>query len=83
MKEIEVVANYKWWRHPVKYWQDRKKRQLMTLLFNSWWKESGFSDGQMACDISAYGMIVADKDGKRVDPSKLSPTPHPINKEVE
>lgn len=77
-REIKVTRNYSFWRHPIKWWKDRRKIALLDLYVNHRW-ENGMREEvfEMNMDFLRYGSAVMDKDGKRVDPSNLSPiTPH-------
>lgn len=35
--EIKVIRNYSFWRHPIKWWKDRKPRALLEMYLNHRW----------------------------------------------
>lgn len=72
--EIKVIRNYSFWQHPLKWWRQRKTISLLNILINQKW-EAGLKEEmeKMQEDMFFYGTAVMDKDGKRVNPTNLTP----------
>jgi uncharacterized protein YkvS len=73
MNEIRVIRNYSFWKHPIKWWKDRKAIKILDLYINSKWK-NGLKEEveKMTEDMLMYGSTIMDKDGKRINPNKLT-----------
>lgn len=69
--EIEIKPNYSFWRHPIRWLIDRKKRRLLQAILNMQWR-NGLREEveQMQDDWFVYGQAIM-KDGKRVDPKNF------------
>lgn len=69
--ELKITRNYSFWKHPIKWFKDRKKVKMANFLINYQW-EHGMREEvqQMSHDMMFYGSVIM-KDGKRVDPSKF------------
>ena len=71
--EIKITRNYSFWKHPIKWWKDRKVMKVANFLINYQWKHGMKEEVEkMQYDIMFYGTAVA-KDGKRIDPNKFPP----------
>ena len=72
--EVKVSRNYSFWRHPIKWWNDRKNIALLNMYVNYQW-EHGMREevAEMKWDIFKYGTAIMDKNGKRVNPEKFAP----------
>ena len=70
--EIKIIRNYSFWKHPIKWWKDRKKMKVANFLINYQWKHGMKEEVEkMQMDMFLYGSAIA-KDGKRIDPKKFS-----------
>lgn len=70
-RELKVTRNYSFWRHPIKWWMDRKKINIMNAYVNYQW-EHGMREeiSKMNTDLFLYGSA-AMKDGRRINPETL------------
>ena len=71
-REIKVSRKYSFWRHPIKYFKDRKKIAFLEMYLNNQW-ENGLREevDKVNRDILFYGGAFM-KDGKRVCPTELT-----------
>jgi len=72
--ELKITRNYSFWKHPIKWFRDRKKMKMANFLINYEW-EHGMREEveKMQMDILLHGTAIMKK-GKRVDLSKFSPS---------
>ena len=58
-KDIQVTRNYSFWRHPIKWWKDRKKIALMNILVNNYWENGGKETVEKATmEAMLYGTTI-------------------------
>lgn len=69
--EIKITRNYSFWKHPFKWWRDRKVIKVANFLINYEW-EHGMREEvyKMQEDLIFYGSAFC-KDGKRIDPKNI------------
>ncbi len=69
---VEIKRSYSFWRHPIKWFKDRKKIKVLEFLVNNE-LDKGLADEiyKVQSDMVIYGFGGLDKDGKRVHPRKL------------
>jgi len=71
MNEITITRTYSFWRHPIKWWKDRKKFAFMNIMANQMWKNGMKEEVEkMQLDMLMYGSAVM-KDGERIDLTTL------------
>ena len=65
--EIKIIRNYSFWKHPIKWWKDRKIMKMANFFVNYEWEHRMREEVQkMKMDIFLYGSAVA-KNGRRID----------------
>ncbi len=69
--ELKITRNYSFWKHPIKWWKDRKIFKVANFIINQEW-QNGLKEevSKMEMDIFMHGTAVMKK-GKRVDPTNL------------
>lgn len=40
-REIRIKANYSFWKHPIRWWKERRQREVMEALVNWNWENGG------------------------------------------
>lgn len=80
-REIKVVRNYSFWRHPIKWWKDRKAIALLDLYVNKKWEEGMREEVFKAnMDMMFYGGAIFDSKTMKNVPMKTF-APKPLSKE--
>jgi len=76
-----VRRNYSFWKHPIKWWKDRKKITLMNFWVNKMWENGMREEVElMDLDLMMFGAAFMDKNGARVDPRQFQPSKKKVSK---
>lgn len=71
-QEIKIKSLWKWWKHPIRWYKDRKKIKLMNIMANHWYQNGGSEEvSKMTVEAIIYGTAIS-KDGVRINPFNLS-----------
>lgn len=63
-REIKVTRNYSFWKHPIKWWQDRKVIKFMDWYANYQWNHGMKEKAEkMSIEMIMKGTVIVDGEG--------------------